>query len=144
MNIWQFQTRLSRRLQNWAIFSVASGLLMRFGGRYWRGMGGQFIGWGLINAAIALFGRSAADNRAADYENPGAPQVLAKESRNLRRLLLINAGLDVLYILFGAGLAARDKGDGTRKGNGRGIIIQGAFLFVFDVLHAAMLPRHED
>ena len=144
MNIWQFQHMLSRRLQKWAIVSIGSGLLMRFGSPFYKGIGAQFIGWGAINAAIALFGRNSADNRAADIPNPGLLSVKEKETSNLRKLLLVNAGLDVLYVLFGLRMARRDKGDGVRRGNGLGIVIQGAFLLIFDLLHASGLPDPED
>ncbi|WP_228845285.1 DUF6992 family protein [Phototrophicus methaneseepsis] len=142
LNIWQFQTLLSRRLQNWAVFSVMTGLLMRLGNKYWRGVGGQFIVWGLIDEAIAVFARSSADNRAGDYENPGSPEVLSREARNLRWLLLFNVGLDMLYVVFGRRLASSDND--ARQGNGHGIVVQGAFLFFFDLLHAVILPRHKD
>jgi len=143
-NIWQFQVLLSRRLFRWAVFSMVAGILMRFAGKFWRGMGNQFLMWGTINALISVFGRSAAEGRNDKYENPGTPEVLAKETRNLRTLLLVNAGLDVLYILFGRWLASRHKGEGLRKGNGWGVIIQGAFLLVFDILHAAKMPDNKE
>lgn len=144
MNIWQFQHALSRRLQKWAFISIGSGLLMRFGGKFFKGMGGQFVGWGIINAGIALFGRSSADNRAGDLPNPGLLSIKEKETSNLRMLLLVNAGLDVLYILFGLRMSRSDKGDGARRGNGLGIVIQGAFLLLFDLIHALTLPNPED
>lgn len=140
-NIWQFQIMLSQRLLRWAGISIGLGLLMRFGGSFWRGVGSQFAGWGLVNALIAFGGRVMAQERAAGYDNPGVPEVLNKESNSLQRLLWINAGLDVLYMLGGGWLIRRDKGDGRRKGMGLGVIIQGAFLFVFDIVHALMLPR---
>lgn len=144
MTIWQFQRHISHRLMRWALFSVTVGLIMRRGGAFWRNMGGQFASWGIINAMISLGGRIAAQNRIAQMENPGLPEIREHEQRNLGRLLWINAGLDILYMLFGWRMARRDEGNGVRKGNGWGIIIQGAFLFVFDVWHALNLPEKRD
>ena len=56
----------------------------------------------------------------------------------------VSTCLDVLYVLFGLRMARRDKGDGVRRGNGLGIVIQGAFLLIFDLLHASGLPDPED
>ena len=140
MNIWQFQQVVSKRLMTWSLFSIGAGLIMRKSNPFWKSVGNQFITWGAIDAMIALGGDIGTRNRIADMENPGLPEIKAKESRNLGRILWINAGLDVLYILFGRFLMRRDKGNCQTKGNGFGIIIQGGFLLIFDVIHALNLP----
>lgn len=143
MTIWHFQRQLTSRLLRWAVFSVAAGGLMRRNPtKFWRGAGMQFVSWGIINAMIAAAGSVSTENRLAQLDNPGAPEILEKETRNLRRLLWINAGLDVVYVLAGRWWSRRDKGDGSARGHGFGIIIQGLFLLVFDVLHARLL--HEE
>lgn len=142
MNIWQYQRKVSRRLLRWAGFSIAGGLAIRGGGSFGQSLGGQFIMWGVINAAIALFGNIATQQRIASIENPGALSVRQRENRNLRRLLWINAGLDILYVLFGRRLASRQTDNA--RGHGLGIIIQGAFLFFFDLFHALDMPEEYD
>lgn len=57
---------------------------------------------------------------------------------DLRRLLLINAGLDVLYVAVGAVLATRPRP--SLRGAGWAVVIQGAFLLFFDFLHAMSIP----
>jgi len=141
MNIWQFQRRVSQRLMRWAVFSILSGLLLRVGNKLWRHMGNQFIVWGAIDACIAFFGQIAARNRIDHYENPGLPEVCRKEERNLRRLLWLNFGLDALYMLGGWYWVQHDKGDGTQKGSGWGVILQAVFLLVFDLVHALNTPN---
>jgi hypothetical protein len=136
MNVWQWQERISKRLMMWAGVSMVVGLLLRRGGKFWRGVGEQFMGWGLVNALIAFFGQSAAWSKVDSYDNPGETQVLREERDNLSKLLWLNAGLDVLYMLGGRAFARRDKGDGKRRGVGLGIVLQALFLLVFDVLHA--------
>ena len=142
-NIWQFQNRVSERLLNWGLFSTVLGFMMMRGNTFWRAVGWQFIGWGLIDALIALLGQTAAQSRIDSYPNPGLGEVKIKEAKNLRRLLWINAGLDVLYVLGGRSLIRRDSGDGARHGMGFGIVLQGAFLFFFDVYHALANPDDE-
>jgi hypothetical protein len=67
------------------------------------------------------------------------PEATAAEARRLRRLLWINAGLDVLYVVVGAGLVVFGSGP-VVDGHGVGVMVQGAFLLVFDAAHAATLP----
>lgn len=57
---------------------------------------------------------------------------------DLRRLLLINAGLDVLYVAVGVVLATRHRP--SLRAAGWAVIIQGAFLLLFDFLHAISIP----
>jgi hypothetical protein len=143
MNIWQFQTKLSKRLLWWGVSSILGGLFLLRGNKFFKGVGWQFIGWGFINILIALFGNASANARLDNYDNPGKTDIQAKEADNLQRLLWINAGLDVLYILGGKNWADKDKGDGSRSGHGLGIVLQGAFLLIFDILHALNTPKDE-
>ena len=69
----------------------------------------------------------------------------AEQARKLRRLLWLNAALDVGYVAGGWWFAHRFNGaqgerDRSVRGHGYGIILQGAFLFLFDVIHALRLP----
>lgn len=52
----------------------------------------------------------------------------------LRRVLLINAGLDLLYIAAGIFLLCRPSA--TARGAGLAVVVQGAFLLLFDAGHA--------
>lgn len=142
MNIWQYQDRvISRSLLKWAGFSIIAGVLMQFkNSKFWKNLGWQFTSWGLINAGIVVIGQVMAQERVASYENPGSPEILEKETDNLKRILLFNAVLDILYMLGGKSLADKDEGEGGRKGTGWGIILQGGFLFLFDLINAFRLP----
>ncbi len=141
--IWDFQDTLSRRLLLWSALSAGAGaVLLLAGADFWRGFGIQALAWGAIDAAIALFGQRAAARRRAT--GPHAAAALAGEAVKLRRLLWINTGLDLLYVtgglvlLYTMGTQNRFAG-----GNGWGVIVQGGFLFVFDLLHAIAVPRRE-
>jgi hypothetical protein len=140
MRIWDFQSILSRRLLMWSGISSVLGVIMFVGGKFWRGVGSQFVGWAAVNAAIAIGGRIATEKRRSGLENPDQPKVLIKEGNNLQRLLWINAGLDVFYMLGGAWMLSRNPEKPAQRGAGLGIIIQGAFLFIFDIIHALRTP----
>jgi hypothetical protein len=141
MNIWEFSALLTRRLRVWAGFSMALGALWaRRESGFRQGMGMQFAGWGLINALIAFFGGSST-RRRRQLPDSADPQVQRAEAERLRRLLWINTGLDIFYVL-GGWLLARTRGaeDARWRGHGWGIIVQGGFLFFFDLIHASILP----
>lgn len=142
MSIWDFQKRLSATLTGWAASSMGTGALMvALGDEYVKGMGEQFAGWGAVNMAIAQVGNRSAAKRRADPD-AFAPTVLAEEQRKLSRLLWINAGLDVAYVLGGLYMAhSRGATDERWRGRGWGIVAQGGFLLAFDVVQALALAR---
>jgi hypothetical protein len=141
MSIWQFSRILSQRLLVWNLVNLAAGLLLIQRGGFWRGVGSQCLGWGTINIGIALGGRFLTERRRSTLADPEAPSVVNQEARSLRRILWINAGLDVLYMLGGWRLAAvRGAEDAQWRGIGQGIMLQGGLLLLFDVIHALLVP----
>ncbi len=137
--IWDYQRLLSQRLMIWAVASfLAGGLLLLAGDEFWRGFALQAAVWGLINAAIAVFGQRGARQKISltvDLETA------RKERRKVGKILWVNTGLDLLYI--GGGIAlylTQQVSDPFLAGTGMGILVQGLFLFVFDLLHALNLP----
>jgi len=121
-----FIQTIMHRLLLWGAFSTIGGIILQFTRKpFWIGVGQQAIGWGVIDALIALVaGRSASRSFS---------------SQTLRRVLFISAGLDVLYMLGGF-IFARTKGvtDEKLRGQGWGIVLQGLFLFKFDLIHALL------
>ncbi len=140
--IYAFEAALSSRLMRWAGASVLAGApLALVDGPFWRGFGVQSVAWGLIDAAIALAGGRGAAQKAARPENH-SPARQAEEREKLLRVLGINAGLDVAYVLGGLVLTTtRGRNDLFARGTGWGIAAQGAFLLGFDALHAGHLLR---
>lgn len=143
-NLWKFQQKISRRLLSWSGFSIAAGLALLAAGPFWRGVGIQAVGWGAIDAVIALAGRWLA-GRQATAPQAGHRTSVIGETRQLGRLLVLNTVLDVLYVLVGLALVRR-RGERSLawRGHGWGIIWQGAFLFVFDLYHVMRLPKTEN
>jgi hypothetical protein len=139
-NIWDFQRTLSQRLLVWSGISTVIGTVMAFKRGFWRGVGSQFVGWAVVNAAIALGGQYVTQRRRAQLDNPELAKHHIREATNLKRLLWINAGLDVFYMLGGAFMMGRRQSDAQARGTGLGIILQGLFLFIFDIFHALRTP----
>jgi len=101
-----------------------------------RGLAIQFFAWSAIDAAIAFFGVRASEKRRVKVN--GSEKT--KEACWLSRILWINTGPDVFYILDGIGLLQiRGATDSLWRGHGLGIVIQGGFLFFFDFYHAISL-----
>jgi len=122
-------------LGSWAVGNIAlgAGLAGRHEGseRYFHIMN---AGWNAINLGIAAFGYWSAAK--ADPSAFGLAETLA-ENRKIQNLLLFNAGLDVGYVMGGLYLMERSRRGGDNadrlKGFGKSIILQGAFLFAFDL-----------
>jgi hypothetical protein len=121
------EERLTRVLGGWAAGSLAVGAALALRPAT-RGFGRQTAAWGAVDGAIALVG---ARRRAA--KGPTEPA-------RLRRVLLVNAGLDVGYLAAGLVLvrhpAARARG---LRGDGVAVLVQGAFLLVLDSAAARAL-----
>ena len=139
MNIWDFQTRLTRRLLTWSVFSVVFSTLTLFSAdSFLRGLAIQFFAWGVIDAGIALFGAYASAKKQAKLHADALAE--SKEAHWLERVLWINTALDVLYILGGLWLMQIWGAESPLwRGHGLGIMIQGGFLFFFDFYHAFAL-----
>jgi hypothetical protein len=142
-----FARRVSLRLLVWSALSMVTGALLWWQGRpFGRGFGVQALAWGAIDALIAAFG-------LLGQRGAGAPAAVGSPSQDpaaeadaaasrLRRLLWFNALLDVGYVAGGVALArTKGRSDPHWRGHGWGIVVQGAFLFVFDVYHALRVPR---
>ncbi|MBD3406279.1 MAG: hypothetical protein GF411_09235 [Candidatus Lokiarchaeota archaeon] len=112
---------LGKSLLTWSISSIIVGsLLYFFGFPLLQGIGLMAILWGFIDLIIAGYTlKKQKDSPAAD----------------LAKVLLINVGLDIIYQAIGLLLILFGWQDEFMIGNGIGIIIQGAFLFVLDLFY---------
>jgi hypothetical protein len=122
-------------LGTWAAGNIATGVLLA--GQH-KGENHYFhlmnVGWGVINLGLATAGYLG-----AIHGNPATFDAAATiiQQYNIEKILLLNTGLDVGYMLGGLYLMERSKN--TRKnperlkGFGKSIIMQGGFLFAFDL-----------
>jgi len=128
-------------LANIAVGSVAAGQTVGET-KYFHRMN---IYWNLFNLGIAGAGLLGSRKRNADDETLGEA---IKQHQNMKQVLLFNAGLDVAYIVGGAYLRERgntrpDKADQLR-GSGRSVMVQGGFLFAFDVVNYLIFKNRGD
>lgn len=124
-------------LGGWALLNIGSGLALQ----------GSATGstksfhrmnalWNTVNLGIAGFGYlSLLKADAAGWDLTTS----LSEHRKFQQLLLFNTGLDVGYVLGGLYLTERAKrpdADADRlRGFGNSIMLQGAFLFAFDLVN---------
>lgn len=91
-------------------------------------------GWGAINLAIAGFGYYNA--LSTDASSLSLLESI-NEQNSIQKILMLNIGLDAAYILGGMYLMERSKTNIENplrlSGFGKSIIMQGTFLFVFDI-----------
>ncbi|WP_020403391.1 DUF6992 family protein [Gracilimonas tropica] len=138
----QFYAQKSQNLQkkgmillgSWATLNILSGsagyFLSENDSKYFHQMN---AGWNLVNLGIsgfALYSISQMDISTLSYSKS------VTELKNLDKILLFNAGLDIGYMATGAWLWDRGiRKDSQRlKGYGKSLILQGGFLFAFDLV----------
>jgi len=104
----------------WGTISMIAGLFFFFStSELINGILFQAFLWGLIDGIIGLIA------------------YLRKKEFNLgkiKKILLVNVYLDVLYVVIGILLVLFNR-NAFLIGNGYGIIIQGLFLFIIDLIH---------
>ncbi len=131
-------------LGSWALANIAVGAYgwNRYSGsqQYFHQMN---LFWNTVNLAIA--GIALHSNLTTDYSGWAADKILGRQMKT-QRLFLINAGLDVAYM--GAGILLKQIADRYPKnesrliGYGNSVILQGAFLFVFDLVLYGIQRSH--
>lgn len=140
-SIWQFQTQVTSRLLLWGAFSVAIGLSMfLMDNPFWAGFASQAVVWGGIVALMAIWGERSSRQKQAALLPTTIDALEAGETQKLRLTLLVNTLLDVLYITGGVWLAFTQP-EPLLQGIGWGIIVQGGFLFVFNLAHTLLCPK---
>lgn len=88
--------------------------------------------WNSVNLAIAGFGYAGLRNQSVNL----TVSETIFEFQNFEKILLFNAGLDVGYMAIGAYLWERGlrKESSRLTGYGQSMILQGGFLFAFDLI----------
>jgi len=128
-------------LGSWATANIVTGLIGRSQTEGSRSRFHEMNAiWNSVNLGIAVFGYISAQN----LDPSGSAFELYKSQQQLDRILLINAGLDVAYMAAGLWMRERSKNISGNSdlwlGYGNSIILQGAFLFAFDL---AMFGLHQ-
>lgn len=101
--------------------------------------------WSLVNLGIAGAGLLGSRKKTTGSETLADA---VRQHENMKQLLLVNAGLDVAYIIGGGYLRERaeshpDKADQLR-GYGKSIMAQGGFLLAFDLVNYFIFKKRGD
>jgi hypothetical protein len=133
-------------LANIAVGAVAAGQT-NGEARYFHKMN---VYWNLVNLGIAGAGLIGSRKKKTNTESLADA---VRQHENMKQVLLINVGLDVAYVLGGRYLTERarteltnsnpDKADQLR-GYGRSIMVQGGFLFAFDLVNYFIIKNRGD
>lgn len=133
----QHQRTAMYTLGGWAVANIGIGLALRGSSegdtRYFHEMNAL---WNGVNLAIAGIGYYSITR-----QDPASWELAAsfQKHHGFEKILLFNAGLDIGYIAGGLYLTERAKRPGVNqdrlRGFGKSIILQGGFLFVFDLVN---------
>jgi hypothetical protein len=120
-------------LSSWAGLNLLSGI----GGNFYFTKNTKYFfqmnaAWNVVNLGIAAIGFSGIPELSTAISS----QEMLQEMRNFDRILLINAGLDLLYIGAGSYLLNRGLKKNNHRfiGYGRSLMLQGGFLLFFDLI----------
>lgn len=140
---FDYQHRALNRLKYWGLGSMGVGLLAgRQRSPLLRHVGVQCFVWGAIDTALAVAGQRNARHKATQATQGTLSEAqTAREIRKLHRILILNTGLDVGYVLAGLGLLLVSE-EADRHGMALGILAQGSFLLIYDALLAHDIARN--
>lgn len=125
----------------WAVGNmVVSGIVLGNAGGSQKHFHQMNIYWNIVNLGLAgsgLYSAITADPASFDLA------ASISEQAKMEKLLLFNAGLDIGYMAAGLWMMERSKNIQKNpelwEGFGKSVILQGAFLFVFDLALFAIL-----
>jgi hypothetical protein len=131
-SLWQRQQQLQRKgmyvLGSWALGNIAVSSLTANGVS---GSNKAFhqmnVYWNVVNAGIA---GATLLIRSKRLEG----NAVVRQQHRIEKIFLFNSGLDIAYITAGAYLQERSRRNNSQqlKGFGESLVLQGAFLLLFD------------
>jgi len=131
-------------LGGWALANMVTGTYgsLKYSGeqKYFHQMNAA---WNLVNAGIATY--ALFDIMGKDISMLSQAEVMHEQLKT-ERIFLINAGLDILYMAGGAWMinaaGKNEKRHDLLKGYGQSVILQGGFLFLFDLSKYLIQRNH--
>ena len=131
-------------LGSWAVANIALSPILANAAsgpeKYFHQMNGYWNGVNLLIAGLGYYGALKSEPMGLSMS-----QTL-KEQQKLEKTLLFNAGLDLAYIAGGFYLQERAKNSTDNanrlKGFGQSLVLQGGFLFAFDVVFYLVQKNH--
>ena len=128
-------------LGSWGVANIVAGGVGYFTAKQdeWKYFHEMNMVWGVVNVSIAAYSLSGVRKELAARLNYRQSYDLYQANK---KLYLVNASLDLLYIAVGVGLvelsATVKNNEAIYRGFGKSIALQGVFLLLFDnVMYAA-------
>ena len=122
-------------LGSWGIANIVDGGIGYFTAKQdeWKYFHEMNALWGIVNTGIATL--SLVNGRKEREENLNARQAYDVYKKS-KKIYLVNGGLDLVYMAAGVVLTKYGQNTKTNSalftGFGRSVVMQGAFLFIFD------------
>ena len=118
-------------LGSWALANIALGTGLLLAGEGDSAFHQMNVMWNTVNLGLAAAGLI----RSTRARVPATVAAEIRAQHAIEKVLLVNTGLDVGYMAAGALLTALDMGRFAESypGWGRSIVVQGGFLFAFDL-----------
>lgn len=131
-----------RVLGAWSAANVISGVI----GQSTAGGEGKYFYrmnaiWGAVNLAVAIPGYLAARKHATD----NSLETTLRGQSTIEKTFVFNAGLDLAYLAGGAWFLEKGNNQANPdkyRGFGKGILMQGAFLLIFDAVMFSCHNHH--
>jgi hypothetical protein len=122
------QNQFSIILLGWGLISILMGAtLFYFNNDFIRGIGTQFLAWGLVNSLIGIFVILRKSQQSA---------------KKLAKILLFNSFLDLIYLLIAIVLIFEIFINGDSSvGHGFGVLFQGFFLLILETYYGIRILR---
>jgi hypothetical protein len=119
-------------LGSWAVANIAGNSALLVASDDYDDFALMNLGWAGINLGLATIGY-----RGASIDAEPSLRSLSRRQRRLEHAFLFNTGLDVGYVFAGlwlTELANRSDRSEQLAGFGSALIVQGSFLFAFDLV----------
>jgi hypothetical protein len=122
-------------LAGWGIANAALGTAGYYAAKddQWKYFHGMNAAWGIVNTGIAAYGFTRISKQAREKVDLNKAYRHYRQDKNV---LLVNMGLDAVYIASGYYLMELSNTDHNNpqqlRGFGRSLMIQGVFLLAFD------------
>jgi hypothetical protein len=137
----QIEKRSMTTLAGWAGLNIVSGSIgwatTEDESKYFNQMN---VAWNIVNLGISL--PSLLRKHPKDLSN----DEIMRQQHTIEKVLLLNVGLDVAYVTSGFLLKEMSKNNPDNyhryRGFGNSLLLQGGFLFVFDIIQFVVHQQH--
>jgi hypothetical protein len=137
----QIEKRSMTALASWAGLNIVSGSIgwatTKEESKYFNQMN---VAWNIVNLGIAL------PSLLRKHPKDLSSEEIMRQQHTIEKVLMLNVGLDVAYVTSGFLLKEMSKNNPENyhrfRGFGNSLLIQGGFLFAFDIIQFVIHQQH--